>query len=264
MTKSTDEFLSLNQDSRIRYEDGALKFASEIAPYLDTAINTIETKQGKFKKPVVIYVTKSIDSFSSFCTSNRPVACVIGSRLFVSPKLLNEKERLPRILTHELSHLQLTQSIGRWNYQTLLPTWFKEGLAVYVSNGGGAEGVSEREAYEAIKQGKTIEPNGSGNLLFQKTASSFGLKTHMFYRQSEMFVKWLHDKNLASYSRLFAVLNSGKTLDEALLSVYGFDIQQAWNEFLGKIKHNKSVNSDWKKCCSLSVAVLLPVSYANC
>lgn len=262
MTKSTDGFLSLNQDSRIRYEEGSLKLARDVEPYLDTAIDTIETKQGRFKKPVVIYVTKSIDSFSSFCASDRPAACVIGDRLFISPKLLNKKERLPGILTHELSHLQLTQSIGRWKYQTNLPTWFKEGLAVYVSNGSGAEGVSERKAYEAIIHGKTIEPSGSGSLLFGKTANSFGLKPHMFYRQSEMYVRWLHDGNPDSFDKLFPVLTSGKTLDEAILTVYGFDVQQAWKVFLGEIKLNKHVNSDWQKRRSLSVALLLPAGYA--
>lgn len=243
MTKSTDGFRTLKQDSRIEYEEGSLKFAREVAPYLDRAINTIETKQGKFKNPVVIYVTKSIESFSSFCASKRPSACVIGDRLFVSPKLFMKKERLPGVLTHELSHLQLTQAIGCLKYQTNLPTWFKEGLAVYMSNGSGAEGVSEQKAYEAILQGKTIQPNGSGALLFRKTASSFGLKTHMFYRQSEMFVRWLHDKNPDKFNKLFTKLHGGDTLDEALLSLYSFHVQQAWQEFLEKLKHSKRINS---------------------
>jgi hypothetical protein len=246
MTKSTDEFQSLKQDSRIRYEDGSIKLANEIAPYFGLAIQTIENKQGVFKQPVVIYATKSVDSFSSFCASKYPSACVVGKRLFISPKLLTQKDRIPGILTHELSHLQFTQDIGRWDYLTKLPVWFKEGLAVYVSGGSGAEGVTEEEAIEAINHGKAIKPNGSGGLLFRKTASSFGLKTHMFYRQSEMYVKWLHDLSPIKYRQLFDSIEQGNTFDEALLSVYGFTAYKGWEKFIGEIKHNKHVNSDWQ------------------
>jgi hypothetical protein len=37
--------------------------------------------------------------------------------------------------------------LGVWR----LPQWSKEGLAVMVSGGGGAEGVSESQAREAIR-----------------------------------------------------------------------------------------------------------------
>lgn len=262
MTKSTDGFLSFEHDSRIKYEDGSIKLAEEIAPYLDSAIQTVENKQSVFKNSVAIYVTKSNESFSSYCASKYPSACVIRDRLFISPKLLKHKDRVPGILTHELSHLQLTQDLGFWDYQTNLPVWFKEGLAVYVSNGSGADGVAEQEAVEAISLGKAIKPNGSGGLLFRKTASSFSLKTHMFYRQSEMYVNWLHDMNPNKFRQLFDSLEQGQTLNEALSSVYGFTAHQGWEKFTGEIKHNKRVNSDWQKRRSLSVALLLPSGYA--
>ena len=176
-----------------------------------------------------------MESFSSFCASKAPSACVVGERLFLSPKLLHTKKRIPGILTHELSHLQLTQYVGLWNYQTHMPVWFKEGLAVYVSEGSGAEGVSAKEAYRAILQGKTFHPNGTGALVFKKTASSFGLGTHMFYRQSELFVKWLHDTNPDKFREIFVELKEEKRLDEAMKSLYGFDIRQAWEKFYDTI-----------------------------
>lgn len=235
MNKSTDDFLSLEQDSRIKYEESSEKIAEEIAPYLDSAIETVESKQGALKKSAVIYVTKSIDSFSSYCASKHPSACVIGDRLFISPKLFQQKDRIPGVLTHELSHLQLTQDIGFWSYQTNLPVWFKEGLAVYVSNGSGAEKVSEQQAIEALHQGKAINPNGSGSLLFRKTASSFNMNTHMFYRQSGMFVKWLHDMSPNKFRKLLVALKQGNTLNEELLSIYGFESHQGWSKFTSEI-----------------------------
>ena len=262
MMRSTDHFVSLKEHPSIKYEKGAESFARMISTYLDSSMHVIESKQGRFTAPVEIYVPRSIEIFSKYCASERPSACVIGYRLFMSPKLLKEKERIPGILTHELSHLQLTQAIGRWNYQTNLPVWFKEGLAVYVSNGSGSEGITEQKAVEAMSQGQSIIPNGSGSLLFRKTARSFNLKPHMFYRQSEMYVKWLHDTSPSKFRQLFSSLEQGKTLDEALSSVYGFTVNQGWVRFTGEIKHNKRVNSDLQKRRSLSVALLLQAGYA--
>jgi len=236
MGRSTDDFLTLKQEPRIKYEEGSEQLANEVVPYLESAVKRIEAKQSNFPKPVVVYVTGSMESFSSFCASKAPSACVVGERLFISPKLLHTKKRIPGILTHELSHLQLTQYVGLWNYQTHIPIWFKEGLAVYISNGSGAEGVSDREAYKAILQGKTLHPNGTGALVFRKTASSFGLDTHMFYRQSELFVKWLHDTNPNAFRRIFVLLKEGKTVDEAVLSLYGVDVWGRWRKFYDTIK----------------------------
>jgi hypothetical protein len=44
--------------------------------------------------------------------------------------------------------------MGRRGYQLNIPSWFAEGLAVYVSGGGGAEKVGAKDAAEAIKSGK--------------------------------------------------------------------------------------------------------------
>lgn len=263
MAKSTDDFISLDENPVVKYEKGADGFARKISPYINPAIHSIEMNQGLFPDNVSVYVPKSIDNFASFCTSEAPAACVVGKRLFISPKLLQQQERIPRVLTHELSHLQLTQYLGRWDYHTKLPAWFKEGLAVYISEGAGAEKVSEQKALEAIKQGNTIRPNGSGSLLFMKTASSFGLRPHMFYRQSAMYVKWLHDLDDGKFHELFDYLHKGNTLDEALISVFGFGASAGWEIFVRDIKHNYSVNSDWRKQSHLSFALLSPACCAS-
>jgi hypothetical protein len=54
-------------------------------------------------------------------------------------------------------------TIGRWSAP--LPQWFKEGLAVMVSGGGGAEGVSESQARDAIRRGDHIALATSNSLL---------------------------------------------------------------------------------------------------
>jgi hypothetical protein len=85
------------------------------------------------------------------------IAAVYRSgRVLLSPTLCGaERARLPGVLTHELSHTHL---FG-WRsslFSARPPSWFTEGLAVMVSDGGGAEGVSEVEAAEALRKGYAI------------------------------------------------------------------------------------------------------------
>ena len=104
-----------------------------------------------------------------------------------------QPERIPTLTTHELSHLHLIQQIGATKYVRNIPSWFAKGLAVFVSNGGGAENVSEKDAARAILNGACFHPDSTGNILFPKTASSYHLKPHMFYRQSSMFVQYIKE-----------------------------------------------------------------------
>jgi hypothetical protein len=84
-------------------------------------------------------------------------------RVNLSPKLFRpQHQRLRAILTHELSHAHVQGWIGGRAY-LYLPKWFKEGLAVMVSGGRGAEFVSEDEARAAIQRGEKIVINDTGS-----------------------------------------------------------------------------------------------------
>jgi len=69
-------------------------------------------------------------------------------------------------------------------YQTGLPVWFQEGLAAFVWEGGG-----------------TVH----------------GLQRHVFYRQSAMFVEYLHDRDLQSYQRFLKTISQGTPFRETQL-----------------------------------------------
>lgn len=237
MTKSTDHFVALKDNPAVFYEEGAEQYSALISPLMNDAIQIVENKQyAAFPDPVNVYITSSLDSFSSYCASEKPKACVIGNRLFLSPKLFNSDRKISGILLHELSHLQLSQSIGRWSYQLNIPSWFSEGLATYISQGAGAENVTREQAIQAIKSGESIKPNASGSLFFPKTASDFGLEPHMFYRQSSLFVEWLHDLNKANFKQLMMLLRDDNTVEEAMLKSYGFAIADGWQRFTQGIK----------------------------
>jgi hypothetical protein len=87
--------------------------------------------------------------------------------------------------------------IGETAYIVRLPNWFKEGLAVMVSDGGGAELVSEEEARAAIQRGDQITIDDAGSLQnvvgirFErapaKTAAWYPVV--LAYRQAGMFVE---------------------------------------------------------------------------
>lgn len=233
MTKSTEQFIVLEENSAIAYEAGSKALALELSGDLPGAVQTVESMQyGTFQDEVKVYVPGTLESFASYCTSEAPAACVIGNRLFVSPKLLDNKKKQSKVLLHELSHLQLSQSIGRWDFQRNVPSWFSEGLAVYVSGGGGTGSVGEQEAKEAILAGRAIVPNGSGSLLFPKTAHAFKLKPHMFYLQSGMYVAWLHDHNTVHFQQLIALLSQDRTVEDAMVGSYGFTVKEGWKRFV--------------------------------
>jgi len=237
---SMDQFVGLAGSPAIKYEPrpepGSEPLAETISAYLDAAVRTVETRQyAAFPRPVTVYVPGSIASFASFCRSDVPVACVIGGHLFMSPKLAQQPQRIRAILLHELSHLQLEQIAGVWAYQTQMPSWFTEGLAVFVSDGGGAGKVSREAAAQAIRGGDSFVPGGSGSLLFAKHADDFGLTAHMFYRQAGMLVEWLYGVNPAQFEALLRQLWAGDTLQQAMLDSYGFGVAEAWRRFNAEV-----------------------------
>ncbi len=131
-------------------------------------------------------------------------------KLFLSGGLRKEPERIRRILVHELSHLHIGQQLGIYGYNANQPAWFQEGLAVIVSGGGGAEKVSEEEAAKAILEGKSITPEAHGSFLFKKSAHSYNLEPHMFYRQSGMFVAWLRSRDETRFRTFLLAIEDGR------------------------------------------------------
>lgn len=150
---------------------------------------------------------ESKKNFSKFTGLNRIIkAAVFNGKIFLSAGLREQPERIPTLTTHELSHLHLIQHIGTSKYVRNIPSWFVEGLAVFISNGGGAENVSEKDAARAILDGACFHPDSTGSFLFPKTASSYHLKPHMFYRQSAMFVQFMKEYDPEKFKGLLQAI----------------------------------------------------------
>jgi hypothetical protein len=233
-TRSTSQFRASPVDPRLAYEPGAEAMAQEVAAALPAAVEAVEQRQGgPFAVRVRVYVCATVDSFARYGANPRAGGFTIDHRIFLSPKPENTAERVPRVLTHELSHLHLGAGRGVLSFARL---WFVEGLGVEVSGGGGAEGVTDGELRRAIAEGRTFVPETAGSVLRSRGASAYGLDAHMFYGQAGMFVGYLRSLDAPRFQTVLHAVEEGAALGPAFESAYGFSIEVAWRRFVEQAK----------------------------
>jgi len=226
-------FTTLASDRRISYQAGAKGMALQVQRYLDEKAAIVARRQyAPFSKPIYVYVLNSEQSSRRYCIVKLARGCVVNQRLFVT-KLA--KSTLPALLQHELSHLHLEQKLGMYHHHSEIPAWFQEGLAVFVSDGAGAEKVSFASAIKALRSDKSITPNDKRSLLFPKKAAQFGLKNSMFYAQTGIFMKYLHQQNPVKFKRLVLNIAGGRPFAQTITSIYGRPLKELWWAFKGEI-----------------------------
>ncbi len=121
-----------------------------------------------------------------------------------------------RAMTHELTHLVVHQVV--FNPYNDLPTWLDEGLAMYAE--GGLE-----PAFAALLDKATAEDSLISVRGLSSPFSAYAEESALAYAQSYSIVEFL----LTNYgqSRMLELLSTfrhGSGYDEALLKVYGFDM----------------------------------------
>lgn len=234
--RSTSNFIALSADPRVRYEPGAESLARQVAAQLPVAIATVERAQFlPFAEPVLVYVCASQGSFERM-TGQLGVRATVTRKLFLSGTLKNEPKQVPLILIHELSHLHIVQRIGTYRMSADLPPWFIEGLAVMVSGGGGAAGVTEAQGGRAILDGRSMAPETTGGILSRRYGSAFGLEPQMFYRQGAMFVKYLKSFDPEGFERLLRNLLAEQSFEEAFDEAYRLPIGDTWRGFMVQLR----------------------------
>jgi hypothetical protein len=233
---------ALPENPLVHYETGGSEYAQTVAAPLPAAIARVEAAQGRaFAHPVPVGVYTTRDAFvaANGLGEPRAVGMTFLRRVMLSPVLFSsQRQRLPALLTHEMSHAHLQSWMSQLGYWRL-PQWFKEGLAVMVSGGGGAEGVSESQARDAIRSGDHIALTSSNSLLnlgairYAKSPEIPGtsFRTLMAYRQAGMFVTFLHDTNPAGFARMMDTILDDRSFAEAVTTGYGTDLQALWLRF---------------------------------
>jgi hypothetical protein len=131
-------------------------------------------------------------------------------------------------IAHELTHVL----VGHLTFSCLgdVPTWLNEGLAVYSE--GQLNTASQAQLDEAIRSDQLISVRSlSGG--FSEVPS----KAYLSYSQSYSIVKFLIEGyGQDKMNTLLVTLRDGSTVDEALVQVYGFNInglETAWRESIG-------------------------------
>lgn len=131
-------------------------------------------------------------------------------------------------IVHELTHVL----VGHLTFSCLgsVPTWLNEGLAVYSE--GDLDPNSEAQLNQAISDDQLLTVRSlSGG--FSEVPS----KAYLSYSQSYSIVKFLIETyGQDKMNALLIALRDGTTIDDALLKVYGFDVEGlevAWRDAIG-------------------------------
>lgn len=235
--RSTADFKACTPDPRIACQPGSEALAHAIAPYVDQAVRTVESAhENAFAKPIVIRTYTTQEDFARFSgATGYAEGAVSFGVLHLSPKLLSTPERIPAIVTHEMSHLNLSLTLGTWSWAHL-PGWFHEGLATWVSGGGGAETVTAADAWASIRAGQRFTPEDHGSPFSYTNAATYQLKPHMYYRQASLFIAYLHDRDPGAFCTWLGALEQGRTLPDAFDTAYHLRLDALWQDFLGQAR----------------------------
>ncbi len=237
---STDHFIALAADNRIKYEPGAENFAALVSLALDQAIQQVEAKHYRaFQQPVVVYVCNTAQSFARLSGQKETIRGGVHPTqgLFLNPVLLNRPASIAPVLTHELSHLHLNQQ-HQMNFVDY-PAWFNEGLATFVADGSGADAVTEAEARQQIATGNIFPPHQSGSRLsLDQTGPLLGMAngSHMFYRQSMMFIAFLQQRDEQGFKQFLLELQDGEFFSTAFSRTLGGDVAALQKQFIASLK----------------------------
>jgi hypothetical protein len=239
-----DRLTALPENPQVRYEQGGADYARAVAALLPAAAARIMSIHGRrFARPATVGVYVSLETFraaTGFGNSRPlPVAGTFLNHVMLSPELFAaQRQRLPLILPHELSHAHLQSWMSPRAYARL-PNWFQEGLGVMVADGGGAESVGEAEARQAIRRGDRIL---IGDAAFERNSPIMFVKPpavpdtlpriRMAYRQAGLFVAFMHDGNPAGFVRMMAAVLDNRPFKEAVTAGYGSSLDALWSDFL--------------------------------
>ena len=238
-----DRMPALTGNSQVHYQPGAEDFARDVAVLLPDAIAQEEAVHGRrFAHPVIVgvYATPEAYAAANGLGSVVPVGVTIFGRVNLSPKLFwPQHQRLRAILTHELSHAHIQGWIGGYAY-LYLPNWFKEGLAVMLSSGGGAELVSEDEARAAIQRGEKMvidDAGGLSNLTDVRLEKETGNRPSWYpvvlaYREAGMFVNYLRESDGPAFDRMMNAILDDRPFTEAVTVGYHNDVRSLWQKFI--------------------------------
>jgi len=160
------------------------------------------------------------------------------------------------VVIHELTHVL----IGRFTFSCLsdMPSWLVEGLAVYSE--GKLDEQSQAQFDNAIRSNDLL----SVRSLSAGFSEEFGQAT-LSYAESYSLVKFLIETyGQEKMTSLLTTLSNGKAIDDALLEVYGFDVEgleDEWRQAIGAAPRTVSAQATAQPTPT-HVPTIVPISGA--
>jgi len=140
-------------------------------------------------------------------------------------------------IAHELTHVL----VGHLTFSCLtsVPTWVDEGLAVYSE--GKLESTSQAQFDQAVKDDTLLSVRSLSGAFSEVPG-----RAYLSYSESYSLVKYLLDTGgREKMNTLLLQLKDGVPIDEALTSVYGFDVEgleDAWRAAIGAKPRSLAAN----------------------
>ena len=237
---SRDQFVPTQSNPDVRYYPGSQAMAERVAKAISHSREVVEQTHGApFTHAPSAFVCRA-QCFTTFVPVSKEVsAAQFADAVFMNEDVLVQREQqrgmpVENFLTHELAHLLLYQHAGPVAYLRV-PSWFREGIAVAVSNGAGAEACTHTEAAQNILAGKNFDPAEVGSLFRDRTASSYELRPSIFYRQAGMFVQYLREQNPTAFLAALKDILKGEDFQESFDRAYGQSISSQWPGFVASM-----------------------------
>lgn len=226
-------------DDSVWFETGAAEEAEQVSGLLADAMTRVEKgHQHPYRKQPVIFLFATEEKFehATGYHGDRVAGLSTPGGVYLSPQ---DPAAVQAVLTHELSHVLLRQWTGDYRFYRT-PIWFREGIATWVSAGGGAGPVSAAKAQSAITEGRTFRPNLVEGAIFRSSPTRSGLSYQMFYRQSAMFVDFLAHTHPVAWNDLLTGVHQGLSFSRAYRESFDAGIDVVWQSFIDDLAGDDS------------------------
>jgi len=215
------EWKSLKDDSAtLFWYSGDESFAQELMDVVPDTLNMLANDTGaQLEQPVKIYIYANSQDLREAMVYPQEWT---GGVAFTEYGIIAIGVNIDNLtwgksaLAHELTHLVTYQMT--YNPYGDMPTWLNEGLSMY------AEGDLRDDLLSALNQAISED-----NLISVRSLSgSFPAKIEeasLYYAQSYSLVDFLiHEYGKDKMLQLLSVFKEGSSYDDALLEIYGFDM----------------------------------------
>ena len=211
------------------------RVTSRITPAIQRLNDLLEIKNGKKIKGIIYNRRSETQEAFPFQSQAISDARVFQGFAFPNHRIFVGVGLDPRLIIHETTHLMMAQSLGERAQP--LPAWLDEGFASFME--------PDPHQTDSIRVHDMSMPLRSMTIV-----SGTPSRISAFYQKSESIVDFLvQSQGEGDFQEFLAELRNGRTVDQALTTVYGFDIDgldARWTEsYMGGQRESEQV--DWSQ-----------------